>query len=297
MKSLIGLIIKLAVAVLIIYGLVFAVYRTGEDEIIILKELKDNSIVQVYSGQVNFIWQGMLAWRYRVSKVTVRGSAILQIKAGIPSLSSLVDDAYIIRIPVNITYQIDKKLLPDMRYLGSRQDIENFIADKMSLISSTVLSRYIDPVYDRTVIKNNEKLILNSLAAEITNKFTDIGIKVSKVEFLSTGYFPENKIYAEGLAQNKEMRDLDFSNRKQEILLAKKLLKEKYENELYYEKLLRISTLLKGNPDILKFIYIDKLGDDVRVIISSDKSGLPAMFNEGSDAVKPGKKGDVDNLR
>jgi len=93
------------------------------------------------------------------------------------------------------------------------------------------------------------------------------------------------------------MRDLDFSNKKQEILLSKKLIKDKHENELYFEKLLRVSSILKDNPEILKFIYIDKMGDDIKVIISSDKTGLPAMFNESSDGTKPGVKGDVDNLR
>jgi hypothetical protein len=93
------------------------------------------------------------------------------------------------------------------------------------------------------------------------------------------------------------MRDLDFSNRKQEILLSKKLIKERYENELYYEKLLKVSSMIKDNPEILKFIYIDKLGDDIKVIISSDKIGLPAMFSDTINNAKPGVKGDVDNLR
>ena len=96
---------------------------------------------------------------------------------------------------------------------------------------------------------------------------------------------------------NKEMRDLDFLNRKQEILLTKKLIKERYENELYFEKLLKVSSLLKDNPEILKFIYIDKMGDDIKVIISSDKTGMPSMFSEDSNGTKPDVKGDVDNLR
>ena len=64
-----------------------------------------------------------------------------------------------------------------------------------------------------------------------------------------------------------------------------------------FEKLLRISSILKNNPEILKFIYIDKMGDDIKVIISSDKTGLPAMFNDSAEGTKPAAKGDVDNLR
>ena len=39
------------------------------------------------------------------------------------------------------------------------------------------------------------------------------------------------------------------------------------------------------------------MGDDIKVIISSDKTGLPAMFTDSADGTKPGVKGDVDNLR
>jgi hypothetical protein len=187
--------------------------------------------------------------------------------------------------------------MPDMSYLNSRLDIENYIVEKSAIISQTILMKYIEPVYDKNIILKNEKAIVEALTSELVKKMAGLGIILEKVEFISPGYYPDNKLYNEGLVQNKEMRDLDFSNKKQEILLSRKLISEKQQNELYYEKLLKISSLLKNNPEILKFIYIDKMGDDIKVIISSDKTGLPAMFNDSSDGAKPGVKGDVDNLR
>ncbi len=297
MKTLIKLLIKLAVFASIIYGLYFSLYKSGKEEIVVLKDIKNNKVIQVYTSSYNFIWQGVMPLHYAVVKMPVKNSALINIQITIPSLSSLNDESYIIKLPANISYQIDKNNLPDVSYLSSKLDVENYIIEKSLIISQTILMKYLEPVYDKNVILKNEKAIVEALSSELSRKIVSLGIVLDKIEFISPGYYPDNKLYKEGLIQNKEMRDLDFSNKKQEILLSEKLIKEKHENELYYEKLLRISSLLKDNPEILKFIYIDKMGDDIKVIISSDKTGLPAMFNESSDGTKPGVKGDVDNLR
>lgn len=297
MKTLIKLLIKLAVFASVIYGLYFSLYKSGKEEIVVLKDIKNNKVIQVYTSSYNFIWQGVMPLHYAVVKMPVKNSALINIQITIPSLSSLNDESYIIKLPANISYQIDKNNLPDVSYLSSKLDVENYIIEKSLIISQTILMKYLEPVYDKNVILKNEKAIVEALSSELSRKIVSLGIVLDKIEFISPGYYPDNKLYKEGLIQNKEMRDLDFSNKKQEILLSEKLIKEKHENELYYEKLLRISSLLKDNPEILKFIYIDKMGDDIKVIISSDKTGLPAMFNESSDGTKPGVKGDVDNLR
>lgn len=297
MKTLFKFLIKSAVFVSIIYGLYFSIYKSGSEEIVVLRDIKNNKAVQVYTAPYNFIRQGTMPWNYSVEKISIKNSALINIQIKIPSLSSLNDEIYLIKLPANINYRIDKSNMPDLKYLNGRLDIENYIVEKASIVSQTILMKYLEPVYDKNNILINEKAIVEALTSELVKKIASLGVVIDKIEFISPGYYPDNKLYNEGLAQNKEMRDLDFSNKKQEILLSKKLISEKQQNELYYEKLLRISSLLKENPEILKFIYIDKMGDDIKVIISSDKTGLPAMFSNSSDGAKPGVKGDVDNLR
>jgi len=296
MKILFKLLVKLLVFSAIIFGLYFSIYKSGNDEIILLKDKSDN-VIQVYISSYNFIWQGTMPWKYTVAKISVKQSAIINIQVKIPSLSSLNDDSYLIKLPVNISYQIDKTNLPDISHLKSKLAVENYIIEKATLISQTVLMNYMEPVYDKNNIIRNEKAIIEVMTSELFKKIKSLGIIPDKIEFISPGFYPDNKLYAEGIVQNKEMRDLDFSNKKQEILLSKMLIKEKHENELYFEKLLRISAILKDNPEILKFIYIDKMGHDIKIIISSDKTGFPAMLSDSLDGMKPGVKGDVDNLR
>jgi hypothetical protein len=297
MKIFFKLFIKITIILFVIYSLYFTLNKATGDEIIILKDINNNRIIHVYTGTYNFIWQGILPWRYNIIKVPVKYASIVNILIKIPSLSALNDDAYQIKLPVNINYRINKSNIPDISYLISKADIEKYIIDKSSIICQSFLIRYLEPKYNRDEIIKNEKTIYESVKSELIKKFVNLGVIIDEIEFISTGYYPDNRLYAEGLIQNKEMRDLDFSNRKQEILLSKKLIKERYENELYYEKLLKVSSMIKDNPEILKFIYIDKLGDDIKVIISSDKTGLPAMFSDTINNAKPGVKGDVDNLR
>ena len=297
MKTLIRLLIKLVVFISLIYGLYFSLYRSNNEELIVLRELKNNKVIQVCTSKYNFIWQGVLPWKFKIDKIPVKYTSIINITFKIPSLSALSDESYLIKLPSNINYSIDKTNMPDISHMNSKTDLETYIFNKAAIICQSVLMQYIDPKYNKDDILRDEKVISESIKSEIMKKFVNIGIIVDKYEFISPGYYPENKLYAEGLIQNKEMRDLDFSNRKQEILLSEKLIKERYENELYFEKLLKISSLIKDNPEILKFIYIDKLGDDIKVIISSDKTGLPAMFSDNINNAKPGVKGDIDNLR
>jgi hypothetical protein len=297
MKTLIKVLIKLIIFSAVIYGLYFSLYKSVSEDFVVLKDSKSNVVMQVYTGSYNFIWQGVMPWKYSVVKMPVKNSSLVNIPVKIPSLSSLNDDSYTIKLPVNISYRIDKSNMPDISYLNSKNGIENYIIEKASLICQSVLMNYIEPVYNRNNILKDEKQIIEIMTSAFMKKIPVIGVIPDSVEFISPGYFPDNKYFSEGLVQNREMRELDFSNKKQEILLAKKLIKDKHENELYYEKLLRVSSILKDNPEILKFIYIDKMGDDIKVIISSDKTGLPAMFNESPDGTKPGVRGDVDNLR
>jgi hypothetical protein len=160
-----------------------------------------------------------------------------------------------------------------------------------------MLNDFLEPQYTRERLMLEQKRLNDDVAAEISRKLASLGIITEKFEFILPGYYPDTKLYQEALLKNREMRELDFSNKKQEILMKRQLLKEKSEFEFYFEKLSKVSTIIRDNPQILKYIYIDKMGDNIKVIISSDKTGIPAVFGETSDNSNPGVKGDVDNLR
>ena len=79
--------------------------------------------------------------------------------------------------------------------------------------------------------------------------------------------------------------------------LRNSLEKDKIASEAYYEKLSRIGNMIKDNPEILKYIYIDKLAGNIKVIISSEKNAMPVIFGQDQDVKDSDLKKEIDNLR
>jgi hypothetical protein len=296
MKDIIKLLLKTFVFFLIIYSFIFSFYRLNENEYGLVKD-NDNRIVAGFKSSYNFIWQGSLPWKYKIEKIELKNSSLFDVVIQIPSLSSLADDIYFIRIPLNISYRINKENLPDLSFLSEKKYMDQYISGIASGVCSTMLIDYIEPQYSRERLLLEQKRLNDDIAAEINRKLASLGIVTEKFEFILPGYYPDTRLYQEALLKNMEMRELDFRNKNHEILMKKQLLKEKSEFELYFEKLSKVSVLIKDNPQILKYIYIDKMGDNIKVIISSDKTGIPAVFGEASDNNNSGVKGDIDNLR
>lgn len=296
MKDIIKLLLKISVFLLIIYSFLFSFFRLDDTEYGLVKD-NNNQIVAGFKNRYNFVWQGSLPWKYKIEKAGLKNTSLFNVVIQIPSLSSLTDDIYLIRIPLNISYRLSKENLPDPVYLSDKKQMDQYISNLASGICSTMFNDYLEPLYTRERLMLEQKRLNDDVAAEISKKLASLGIITEKFEFILPGYYPDTKLYQEALLKNREMRDLDFSSKKQEILMKKQLLKEKSEFEFYFEKLSKVSTLIRDNPQILKYIYIDKMGDNIKVIISSDKTGIPAVFGETSDNSNPGVKGDVDNLR
>jgi len=297
MKDLIKLLLKLSLIVLVVYSLVFTLYSLKEHEFGLVRDAESGNVITGFKDRYNFVWQGALPWKFNVEKVGLKYSSIMDVSIQIPALSSLSDDLYYIRIPMNISYRISKDNLPEISYLTGEKNIDQYIATVAAGICSSMLIDNIDPKYNRDGLVREQKRLNDEISAEISKKLESLGIITEKLEFILPGYYPENRLYEEALVRNREMRELTFQNSKEDIMLKKQLQKDKGEFEVYYEKLNKISKLIKENPQILKYIYIDKMGDNIKVIISSDKTGIPAIFGDSADANDSGVKGDIDNLR
>ncbi|HOP29181.1 MAG TPA: SPFH domain-containing protein [Spirochaetota bacterium] len=296
MKDIIKLLLKTSVFLLIIYSIIFSFFRLDENEYGLVRD-NNNQIVTGFKNRYNFIWQGSLPWDYKIEKINLKNSSLFDVIVQIPSLSSLTDDIYFIKIPLNILYRINKDNLPDISFLSEKKLMDQYISNTASSICSTMLVDYLTPQYSRERLLKEQKRLNDDIAAELNKKLNLLGVIAEKIEFILPGYYPDTKLYQEALLKNREMRELEFSTKKQEVLMKKQLLKEKSEFEFYFEKLSKVSALIKDNPGILKYIYIDKMGDNIKVIISSDKTGIPAVLGESGDNNNPGVKGDVDNLR
>jgi hypothetical protein len=297
MKAIIPLIIKTCLILMIVYLFVFCFYRLRDDRIGVVKKISTGEVVLIFNDRFNFIWQGALPWEYNLEIIGTGTTVLINANVTIPSLSQLSEDIYSVRIPFSVSYRIDRLNPPDKAYFTDRAAIDAYVKSFINSICSTVLIGYLDPEYNRSAILKAEPELNSMMISAIKEKLKNAGVICDRLEIISRGYFPNEDLYKEGLSRCKELRDLDFSNIKQQISVKNSLLKDRSQYELYYERLSRISSLIKDNPDILKYIYIDKMGDDIKVIISSDKTGIPVMFGNPSDEKKSDTKGDIDNFR
>jgi len=81
---------------------------------------------------------------------------------------------------------------------------------------------------------------------------------------------------------------------KEKVAVIGHLSREKLENESRQNYYSSIAKLIKSDPDLLKFIYIDKIAGNVKVVISSDKDLVPDIFTGKTETVK---SKEIDNLR
>ena len=297
MKAIIQLLIKAAFVLMLIYLFVFCFYRLKDDRIGVLKNAVKGDVVLIFNDRFNFIWQGALPWIYSLEIADTSTTVLINANVAIPSLAALKDDIYSVKIPFSVTYRIDRQNPPDKSFFSSKETMDAYVRTFIESICSSILADYLQPVYNRNGILKNEPELNAMIITRIMEKLKSAGIICDKLEIVTRGYLPDEELYREGLARCRELRDLNFVNMKQQISVKNGLLKDRSQYELYYEKLFRVSGLIKDNPDILKYIYIDKMGDDIKVIISSDKTGIPVMFGSPIDDKKSDLKGDIDNFR
>jgi len=264
-----------------------------------LRDTRSNKIVRLLFQRYNFVWQGSLPWIFSVQKIPSSRNAIIEVKVPIPPLESLTDNQYHGKISVNLLYRI----MPDKFF-----DISKLEDDGKALDS--VVSRYVDgyvqreiydylvPLYRLNEIRKNNDIILKNAHDKLKEKFESIGLSIIKFDFIGSLTFPDMKTYYSGLTHINELRKIAKINEKELKLLRNKLKRDKILNEQQYNKLLEISKIIKENPDMLKYLYIEKMADNVRVIISSDSSGYPLDLGKKEEKKQETTTtGEIDNLR
>jgi len=297
MTSLIKALLKIIICLALIYLFIFTFYRTGDNRVGVLKDAVTGDVAGIFTEKYNFVWQGALPWKYAIEVVDTNTSAIINARILLPELTRLEDDSYGIRVPFSITYRIDGKNPPDKKYFKSGEALNSYVNEFINAICASVMADYLTPVYKRDIIVKEEKEIYGRMAESLVEKLKDAGIICDRIEVISRGYFPDERLYSEALSYCKELRQLDFSTIKNDITMKKRLIEERRSYNAYLEQLHSISSLIKENPDILKYIYIDKMGGNIKVIISSDKTGLPYMIGSPVDDRNTELKGDIDNFR
>jgi hypothetical protein len=290
----------LIILVCVAYALVSSIEKIDKGKMGVVEDLRTKNIIRIVrpqAGSYAFVWQGLFPCWFSFYEQPEERAALYDIKIAIPNLENLKEDYYNLVIPIRVLYRIDWQKFSDTAKLANNaRDLEAMVKRyfENGLKKETLL--YLYPAYQREALTNQMNSIMERIKKEVASEFQLLGLALVSATVFGSISLPDRMLYNEGLLHAADLRKVDRIIEKGLLEVRSSVAREKIKNEQFYLKLFEISKLIKSNPDILKYIYIDKLGGNVKVILSSDTTGLPTMLEEAK-MPKKGKPREIDNLK
>jgi len=290
-----SLILLLAAA---LYLYVTAVFRTSPEEFTLVRDRETGESTVLGPG-FSFVWQGAVPGRIEISRYPLRAPEFIEARVAIPPLGDLEGDHYAVKLPLSVIYEVVPGVFKAAQGFDRREARPGAarikeLADKAF---STVLGPYAERAYDRIGIMRDRERITSAAYELVKSRAAKVGLSVISMELAGPMVLPEQGVYQEGIAFLADLREIERRNRKEYLALESELDREKRRKKEYLEKLSDVSRLVKSNPDLLKYIYIDRLGGDVKVILAPEKSGMPLGLSLDDGKTVEKRKGEIDNLR
>ncbi|OHD62829.1 MAG: hypothetical protein A2176_03035 [Spirochaetes bacterium RBG_13_51_14] len=282
------------------YLLFFSVEKTDKNSICVIEDRSSKKIVRIVkptAGGYAFAWQGAFPWLFLVSDMPLQRAADIAVRIPMPGLESLLTEYYYLRIPLRVSYRIDREKFSDSSKLS---DNGNGVDELVKKFFESELTReiavYLSPAYQREALAAQVDAILDRTVKSIEPELAAAGLVLSRARITGAVVLPDRVVYNEGIAHAADLRKMDKMIQKELIDVHSTMDREKIKNEQFYARLHEISKIISANPDILKYIYIDKMAGNVKVILSSDNIGVPGMLEKET---RPGKvkPREIDNLK
>jgi hypothetical protein len=284
----------------IAFVLFFSIEKIDKNRICVVEDLRSKKMVRIvrpFAGSYAFVWQGAFPWWFLISDMPAQRAAGFMIKIAVPELENLKEDYYYPRVPLQVIYRLDAEKFGDASKLsddgrGADELVKKFFENGLQ----RELRAYLTPVYQREALVAQVDAILGRLQKNLEDELAAFGIVLTDVKINGAFIAPDRAIYNEGILHAADLRKMDRGVEKELIDVRSTMEREQIKNEQFYKRLLEISKIISANPDILKYIYIDKMGGNVNVILSSDGTGVPRMLEKEAKPAK-GKPKEIDNLR
>lgn len=292
-----GKVQKFIIAAFIFAALIYVFVRTivfvGDGVLAFVTDSEGQMIGYLHKG-VNVIPQGITS-KVKTIYIPLNGSCDIDIVIPVPPLELIKSEHYSIKIPVAVNYTLDaKRLTLDMQKLHADAQYMPLQLRKRLLERLTEnLKKYLLPYYQYNLLQANIQKELLLAIAHVKESCAKDGIQFNEVT-PGTIYIPDYVVYLEGRKFLNELLQQEKANTLRLNALQQKVKEDSLSNAQYLEYLEKISKLISKNKDILKYIYIDKLADNVKVIVTSDKNVPLDLANESEPE---SSKKDFDNFK
>ncbi|MEW6527776.1 MAG: hypothetical protein AB1444_14055 [Spirochaetota bacterium] len=292
-----GKVQKIIIAAFIIAAFVYIFVRTVVfvgDGVLAFVTDANGQIFGYLHKRVNVVPQGIFT-TIKVHYIPLNGSCNVDIVIPVPPLESIKSDHYSIKIPVVINYTLNpeqltldlNRLYLDTLYLSQQFGI------RLAGSIKDAISRFLYPYYQYNALQANIQKEVAVAIDHVKESFARDGIIIKEVT-PGVIYVPDYTVYTEGKRFLLELLTQEKFSTIQLNALQQQLKEDELKNARYLEHLEKISRIIAKNKDILKYIYIDKLADNVRVIVTSDKNIPLDMSN---DIESESLKKDFDNFK
>lgn len=277
----------------LVYIFVRAVVIVGDGVLAVVTDTQGQVLGQLHKG-VHVVPQGVVT-TITTHYIPLNGSCTVDIVIPIPPLELIKSENYSIKIPMVINYSLNPgqlsldlhRLYSDAQYLQ-----QQFQMRLLSSIKESI-ARYLYPYYQYNLLQANINREMVQAIPHVKESLARDGITVKDVTPGSI-YIPDFAVYAEGKKFLLELLAQEKLSTMQLNAVQQQLKEGELRNAQYLEHLEKISKIIAKNKDILKYIYIDKLADNVKVIVTSDKN-VPLDLTSGSESES--SKKDFDNFK
>lgn len=285
----------------IAYLLFFSLVKIDAGTICVVEDLRTKKAVAIarpIAGNFAFVWQGALPWWFLVSEVSTSRVARFDARITFPGFEVLKERYYHIWVPLRVSYRIDPARFTEVHLLGRQGAVADGLVEKLvERDLQSELNQYLAPAYRRDALPAQVDSALAAAVRALEKDLGEDGIAIMSAGLAGSPALPEMKVYNEGIAHAADLRNIDKKIEKDLLDARSAMETDRMKNEQFYGKLKEISKIISANPDILKYIYIDKMAGNVKVILSSDNSGLPpGLVEKGLKSAKA-KSREIDNLR
>ncbi len=298
MKKFLLRILLLLITVFAVFAFLFGYIRLDSSQIAVVKAKDTGEVLRVFTENHAFSFQGMLPWMYRIKVIKTDLVDDFSVNVVIPGLENVRSFMNSIKIPVVIRYKLDKNAFSAYGLLSnSEKPLKKHVRRIVERSLTRTVHPYLNPVYRGFQLEKDQEELWVDSEKSLMEKLKKDHIVVHDFSVAGPVLIPKNAEYFRGLKYSAELREIEFENRKEIEKLKSVLKQQKLKENVLYEKYRQMAAIIEANPDILKYIYIDKIADDLKVIISSDKSGVPLFLDSAKTEKSVNKTGEIDNLR
>ncbi len=241
----------------------------------------------VKSGRIYWFWQKLVPKTFYLYTVQKKPAAVkTKITASLPKSEKLKDyGRFDLEIDVKVQYRIDFEAARGLLDSGILSNFHDYFADNISTRADEIMSSFIIEGLARYTdnIENFNYQVFDLLDRELENDISEYSsfynlkdVRVSVV-FIEV---PQIESYVNAIKSYSKYMENFYALKEEEMRMDSEYLKKYKAVEFELGRLRKYGELISEYPDILKFLYIEKLSEKIEVVVlpQDEKTGFPKML-------------------